>query len=140
MELRVWEKEVDEQIIKIFMVPVLKDNYCYIVSWGKEALVIDPGEAAPVLKVLQDNELNLKTILNTHHHNDHIAGNEEIKQALQVRVIGPSDVHIESVDQVVSDGEEIIIGLEAGIYSLKGIENVIKPITAHLLLLSYAKN
>jgi hydroxyacylglutathione hydrolase len=61
-------------------VPCLKDNYAYILraDGSDAALVVDPSEAGPVLAALEQQRLRLVGILNTHHHHDHVGGNEEL--------------------------------------------------------------
>lgn len=61
----------------VHIVPVLSDNYAYVLRDEVEdfTAVVDPGEAAPVEKFLDDNEWALNLVLNTHHHGDHIGGN-----------------------------------------------------------------
>lgn len=58
------------------IIPILafKDNYIWLIHDGKQAVVIDPGEAMPVINVLEKLHLTLNTILITHHHHDHIDG------------------------------------------------------------------
>jgi hydroxyacylglutathione hydrolase len=56
----------------------LKDNYCYLITNGQTAAVVDPSEAAPITKALTDFGLKLGLILNTHHHADHVGGNSEL--------------------------------------------------------------
>ena len=60
----------------IHIIPCLKDNYTYIVEnkKTKNVCVVDPSESKPVINFLKTNKLNLKYILNTHHHADHIGG------------------------------------------------------------------
>ena len=67
---------------QVVAVPCLRDNYAYIVhrSDSRQAVVIDPSEAAPVRQQLQQRGLELVAILNTHHHWDHVGGNEELRQ------------------------------------------------------------
>ncbi|NLJ80305.1 MAG: MBL fold metallo-hydrolase [Firmicutes bacterium] len=49
---------------------------CYLVFEGKEGLIIDPGKAAPeVLEFIRRRQLEIKAIINTHGHADHIGGN-----------------------------------------------------------------
>lgn len=66
-------------MIQVVTFRVAQDNLCHMVTAGGEAIVIDPTEAAPVLHQLSHRNLKLKLILNTHHHDDHIAGNHELK-------------------------------------------------------------
>ena len=61
-------------MLKIFPLPALKDNYIWIVHDHQFAVVVDPGEAAPVLRYLALHQIKLAAILCTHHHNDHVAG------------------------------------------------------------------
>ena len=74
----------------IHIIPCLKDNYAYIVEnkKTKSACVIDPSEAAPIISFLNTNKLNLKYILNTHHHADHIGGNLELKKKFNSQILG----------------------------------------------------
>jgi hydroxyacylglutathione hydrolase len=66
--------------MRVIPVPCLSDNYAYLVAadGAKEAIVIDPSEAAPVIAALEREGLTLVAILNTHHHPDHVGGNEEL--------------------------------------------------------------
>ena len=58
--------------------PVLKDNIIWIWIRGNEAVVIDPAVAEPVEAWLKKEQLNLKAILQTHHHDDHIGGTKDL--------------------------------------------------------------
>ena len=66
--------------MKIIQIPLLRDNYGYLLICEKsrEAAIIDPSEAEPVLKRVEQEKVKLKAILNTHHHRDHTGGNEGI--------------------------------------------------------------
>ena len=66
--------------MQITPVPCLKDNYAYLIhaDGSNAALVVDPSEAPPVVKALEGAGLRLVGILNTHHHFDHVGGNEEL--------------------------------------------------------------
>jgi hydroxyacylglutathione hydrolase len=97
-------------MVTVTVIRVLLDNYAYLVVDGSEAAVVDPGEALPILQILQDRALKLTTILNTHYHSDHVAGNEELKQEAKCQVIGPDDTRIPGLDQAVAHGDIITIG------------------------------
>jgi len=64
-------------------VPCLGDNYAYVVapSGGRQALVVDASEAAPVKAALEEAGLELGAILTTHHHHDHVGGNDALARA-----------------------------------------------------------
>ena len=69
--------------MEIIPVPCLSDNFAYLLisPEKREAAVVDPSESEPVLKALTSNQLTLSCILNTHHHWDHVGGNEELLNA-----------------------------------------------------------
>tara|TARA_B100000131_G_scaffold315814_1_gene354872 strand:- start:896 stop:1108 length:213 start_codon:yes stop_codon:yes gene_type:complete len=59
----------------------LEDNFSYIlIDKNKNACVVDPSEPDPIINFVEKNDVNLKYILNTHHHYDHIGGNKELKK------------------------------------------------------------
>jgi len=59
---------------QIIPIPAFNDNYIWLIHNGSQAIIVDPGDAAPVLETLNQLGLKLTTILITHHHNDHIDG------------------------------------------------------------------
>ena len=68
--------------MEVKIIPCLNDNYSYLIlnKNNNNVCVIDPSEAKPIIKIIEKNELNLKYILNTHHHYDHVGGNKELKE------------------------------------------------------------
>jgi hydroxyacylglutathione hydrolase len=66
--------------MRVTPIPCLKDNYAYLVVCEDtgQAGVVDPSEAGPVLRAVQDAHVELVAILNTHHHWDHVGGNKEL--------------------------------------------------------------
>ena len=66
--------------MRIEIIPCLQDNYSYLIidESDNSACVIDPSEARPIISFVVNNNISLKYILNTHHHFDHIGGNEGI--------------------------------------------------------------
>ncbi len=60
--------------IAIATLPVLNDNYVFVLSRGGQAVVVDPAVAAPVIALLEQQQLELVAVLQTHHHQDHIGG------------------------------------------------------------------
>ena len=74
-------------MIEIIQIPVLSDNYTYLII-DKETKVsgcIDPSVFEDVQKVLEERNITLNFILNTHHHSDHVGGNIELKKNMVVR-------------------------------------------------------
>jgi hydroxyacylglutathione hydrolase len=82
--------------MRVVVIPCLSDNYAYLVApdTGRDAVVVDPSEAAPVLAALERENLRLVAILNTHHHHDHVGGNEELLAKL-----GPMPVYAHASDE-----------------------------------------
>jgi len=76
--------------MKIEIIKCLQDNYSYLIvdEISQLACVVDPSEAKPIINFLKDKKINLKYILNTHHHYDHVGGNLELKQKYNCEVIG----------------------------------------------------
>ena len=76
--------------MKVEIIKCLEDNFSYILinEANRNCCVVDPGEADPIINYLQKNKLNLKYILNTHHHHDHVGGNEELKKKFNAEVVG----------------------------------------------------
>ena len=95
--------------MKIEIIPCLQDNYSYIIIDEKKniACVVDPSESKPIIKYLQKNKINLKFILNTHHHYDHVGGNNELKEKYLAKVIGfkGDKDRIPGIDILVNDQE-----------------------------------
>ena len=68
--------------MRVIVVPCLQDNYAYLIhlEGSGDAVVVDPSETAPVVAALEAHGLRLTGILSTHHHWDHIGGNEELSE------------------------------------------------------------
>ena len=92
-------------------IPAFNDNYFWLLENDGRAVVVDPGDAEVVLAVLRDRQLQLDTILITHHHADHIGGVPTLRRVEPaVTVYGPEDSRI-PVDRPV--GEKAIVSLPA---------------------------
>ena len=100
--------------MKIIQIPLLRDNYGYLLvcEKTKQAAIIDPSEAEPVLRRIEQEQVTLTAILNTHHHRDHTGGNAGILAAHRVQVYGhKSDAaRIPGMTHGVDEGDEIQFG------------------------------
>ena len=76
--------------MELVALPAFSDNYIWMIHDGREALVVDPGEATPVTAALQKRGLRLTGILVTHHHADHVGGIDELRSRLHGPVFGPA--------------------------------------------------
>ena len=87
---------------------VLKNINLEVEKNKKIACVIDPNEAEPVIKIIEKNKVNLRYILNTHHHYDHVGGNIELKKKYNSKIIGFKDDkdRIPEIDINLKDGQK----------------------------------
>lgn len=100
-------------MLEIHQIRALSDNYIYIVIDRETnvSAVVDPGEAKPVIKFCDVQNIHPKFILNTHHHWDHTNGNAELVKRYGCRIIAPkNEARIEGVDIAVGEGDLIKIG------------------------------
>jgi len=107
--------------IEIVPLRAFNDNYVWTLVSGGNAAVVDPGEAAPVLDYLRAHKLKLTAILNTHHHTDHIGGNEELLRHYPVPVYAPHDERIASASRRVREGDRFTldgIGIELSVLEI----------------------
>ena len=93
----------------IKIIPCLQDNYSYLIIDRKNntACVIDPSEADPIIKYLENNKIKLKFILNTHHHYDHVGGDQKLKEKYGASVVGykGDEKRIPQIDILLNDQE-----------------------------------
>lgn len=101
-------------MLQAIQLPVLTDNYIYIVHdpVSAETAVIDPAMAEPVLDFLNQKGWKLKYVLNTHHHADHVSGNMQLKNQTGCLIVGSSadKNRIPGIDIGVQDGDAVNIG------------------------------
>ena len=64
--------------LTIEAIPVLSDNYVFLLTRGSEAVLVDPAVAEPLIRLLNQRGLALVAVLQTHHHHDHIGGTPEL--------------------------------------------------------------
>lgn len=100
--------------MEIVQLAVLDDNYIYLIHDPEsgETVVVDPAIAPPVLDKLSEKGWQLKYILNTHHHWDHVGGNLEIKAKTGCQIIA-SDAdrdRIPGIDIAVTEGDSVALG------------------------------
>lgn len=93
----------------VYTIPILDDNYAYVIRSGDMVGVVDPGEAQPVIDYLDQHNLKLDWILNTHHHWDHVDGNPELIEKYGCKVAAPDECKGDK-DVVLKDGEKFTFG------------------------------
>ena len=101
-------------MIETIQIPLLSDNYSYIIRDKNTNITacIDPSVAKDIVNVLQNRGIDLNFILNTHHHQDHVGGNQELKEIYNCKIIGCYDDQnrIPGIDIKLKDNEEFNIG------------------------------
>jgi hydroxyacylglutathione hydrolase len=117
--------------LEITAVPCLRDNYAYIVAprGARRAIVVDPSEAAPVERELEARGLELIAILNTHHHWDHVGGNEEL---LASRPGLPVYAHESDREQGRVPGQTVALRHEEA-FDIEGMPFVTLHVPGHTL-------
>lgn len=101
-------------MLQIHQIPVLKDNFIYLMREPVSGCVavVDPPMAAPVLDLALRLDWKITHILNTHHHDDHVGGNIDIKNATGCTIVGPAHdfERIPGIDVQVKDGDTYDFG------------------------------
>ena len=101
-------------LLQIIIIPVLNDNYIYLLHESASATtaVVDPALAEPVLDILAKKAWRLNYIFNTHHHQDHIGGNLQLKQQTGCQIIAAAAdrQRIPGIDHAVQGGNTVSLG------------------------------
>jgi len=104
-------------------ISAFQDNYIWVLSNEEgRCVIVDPGEAEPVLKAIEQNQWQPEAILLTHHHQDHVGGVAAICAKFPHLVVyGPAETQNKGTTRVVKDGEKILIlGLEFSVIATPG--------------------
>ena len=95
--------------MRIEILKCLQDNYSYLIidETNKNACVVDPGESIPIINFVENNNIKLKYILNTHHHYDHVGGNLELKEKYGSKIVAFKDdkSRIPEIDVLVQNNQ-----------------------------------
>ncbi len=101
--------------------PAFDDNYLWLLDNGRDALVVDPGDAVPVAAELDRRGLKLVGILLTHHHGDHVSGVEALRPRLRGQVYGPRHERLPEPVQRVGGGAHVeLLGLRFTVLDVPG--------------------
>ncbi len=107
--------------MQIDPVPAFRDNYIWLMHRDGQAIVVDPGDAAPVARVLAERGLHLGAIVVTHHHADHVGGVNSLVQSTGATVYGPAHSPFPNIDRRLKEGDRIeLLGLAAQVYAVPG--------------------
>jgi hydroxyacylglutathione hydrolase len=107
--------------MKLIPLPAFTDNYIWMLHDGHHALVVDPGDAQPVLEALARFGVQLEAILVTHHHPDHTAGVDVLRQASGARVYGPQrEAMPEPLTRLAQGEQASSLGLDFAVIEVPG--------------------
>ena len=104
-------------------IPAFQDNYIWVLNdeTGR-CLIVDPGEAAPVLAAIAENGWQPEAILLTHHHNDHVGGVSDLHRHYpNLIVYGPEETRHKGTTKIVADGDRIrVLDQEFHVFATPG--------------------
>ncbi|KJH71746.1 hydroxyacylglutathione hydrolase [Aliterella atlantica] len=106
--------------MQVIRIPALSDNYIFLLHEQKEniAAVVDPAVAQPVLQKLRSLDARLVAIFNTHHHHDHVGGNQQLLQSFDNVVVygGAEDRgRIPGQQVFLQEGDRVTFGDRTGV-------------------------
>ena len=88
------------------------DNFIWLIRarHGGRGVVVDPGDARPVLERLNAEGMELGAILVTHKHADHVGGIRELRAHYgDIPVYGPAHEPIPEITHRLSDGDRVVL-------------------------------
>ncbi|RZL35848.1 MAG: hydroxyacylglutathione hydrolase [Rubrivivax sp.] len=102
-------------------IPAFDDNYLWLLDNGREAIVVDPGDAAPVADALDARHLTLAGILLTHHHGDHVGGVDALRSRLHGPIYAPAGEKMPEPVTRVTGGDTVeLLGLRFAVLDVPG--------------------
>lgn len=105
----------------LLALPALSDNYIWLLHDGSRAIVVDPGESAPVTQSLQRLGLRLQAIWLTHHHADHVGGVDALRDATGASIHGPARERIPAPCERLAQGDVLTaLGLRFEVIDVPG--------------------
>lgn len=108
-------------VMNLLALPAFADNYIWMLHDGARAVVVDPGDAAPVHAALDRLGLKLAAILVTHHHADHVGGVQSLRPRLDGPVYGPASETIPQPCVPLHEGQQIeVLGLRFEVLDIPG--------------------
>ncbi|WP_198265535.1 hydroxyacylglutathione hydrolase [sulfur-oxidizing endosymbiont of Gigantopelta aegis] len=100
---------------RVSRIPAFDDNYIWFIHGlanlhaEQQIIIVDPGEAAPVIEAIKANDYQPQAIFITHHHADHTGGISELLKTYNIPVYGPQNETIESINFTLN--EELSINM-----------------------------
>ncbi len=93
----------------IIPIRAFSDNYIWAIREGRHAVVVDPGDAAPVERWLAREGVTLEGVLVTHHHGDHVGGVVALSAGRGIPVFGPAREDIPGRTRALAEGDVVAL-------------------------------
>lgn len=109
--------------MKLTSISAFKDNYIWVLSDEEgKCVIVDPGEAAPILKAIAQHQWQPVAILLTHHHSDHVGGVPSLKESYpDIAIYGPAEIKISGMTQIVKGGDSLkLLGHDFSVIATPG--------------------
>jgi len=110
-------------MLNILPIAAFSDNYIWLMhhEGSRQAVVVDPGDAAPVIAALEKMGLDLVCVLITHHHFDHVGGLEALCEKYSPVVYGPKNPDIQRLNHRLEEGDTLdVLGLKFEVLEVPG--------------------
>jgi len=106
------QKTVEHLDMKVRILPALSDNYMYLLvdQSSNQAAVVDPVDPDSVLAAVEEEGVNLTTVLTTHHHWDHAGGNKDLVSRMSDLCVVGGDDRIDCLTKKVQQGDTVTVG------------------------------
>src|ERR1043165_5578716 len=113
-------------MLRVTAVRAFADNYIWLIHSPRSArhvVVVDPGDAAPVMRTLAAEQLELAGILLTHHHGDRVGGVTELAERFHPPIYGPAGERLPAAPTPLRDGDHVqleTLGLNFSVLDVPG--------------------
>jgi len=87
-------------------------NFMYLIADEKtnEALAIDPLAHKLCLQTASEHGYDIRQVVNTHHHHDHVGGNAKVLEATGAKLLAHSKADIPAVDRRLEISDSVKVG------------------------------
>jgi hydroxyacylglutathione hydrolase len=109
--------DTNDKCVRILVLPVKSDNYCYIIFAGNDAVLVDPDNSPILFDTIEKTKMTINAVLITHEHHDHIGGLKEIVKRWDAGVYAAKNIRLPVAFKGVEDSECV----HAGEISFKAI-------------------
>ena len=107
-------------MLSVKPIKAYQDNYIWLVSTNEGSIVVDPGESKKILNLIDNNEIDLKGVLITHHHFDHTNGLSDLLNKRGLEVYGPEN-NVNGINNIVKNNDKFtVIGIDFEVIEIPG--------------------